>query len=382
MTKSDELRTACVWKMVWDGCSAQSVADWGKNIPGWPEQSTISGWARYFAQTGRVVLPPLRREAHNVRAALRPEHVDYLLELVSAENDIYLDEYKDRVNARFGIAVSESTVSRALLKHGRTRKVRTSLLPPAGPAAHRTNTAFRPQVIEYHAKQRSLEKQAQFLEDMNGLRLGAGGDAARLRRTLLVFDETHCTRDAYARRHGRSRRGMRALRRSPLVSGKRWNIFAVFTSRGFLAWRIMDRNGTTEEYETFVYECVLPHVRPFPERHSVLLLDNAAIHHGPQVSEWFEELGGHVRLCGVRALTSPCSLPPQPPAPPPQVQKLPPYSPIYSPIELAFGWLKKWIKRHAKDDPLATADPQAFISRGMSELPRSVARGFFGRCGY
>ena len=57
---------------------------------------------------------------------------------------------------------------------------------------------------------------------------------------------------------------------------------------------------------------------PFPQKNSVLVMDNARIHHNVKIISIVEEFGGRVLF-------------------------LPPYSPDFNPIELAFSVIKSWL---------------------------------------
>src|SRR5437016_6395872 len=59
----------------------------------------------------------------------------------------------------------------------------------------------------------------------------------------------------------------------------------------------------------------------YPAKHSVLVMDNARIHHNDDLVAAVEEIGGRVLY-------------------------LPPYSPDFNPIETAFSALKSWLKRY------------------------------------
>ena len=80
---------------------------------------------------------------------------------------------------------------------------------------------------------------------------------------------------------------------------------------------------TKASYIDFIREKVLPHCNSFASgrERSVLVMDNAKIHHD-------EEL---LRICGEVGVL---------------VEYLPPYSPDFNPIELSFSILKAWIKRN------------------------------------
>jgi hypothetical protein len=62
-------------------------------------------------------------------------------------------------------------------------------------------------------------------------------------------------------------------------------------------------------------------MNPYPGKNSVIILNNAKIHHDENLIEILEELGCHIIF-------------------------LPPYSPDLNPIETAFGAVKNWIKRN------------------------------------
>ena len=61
-------------------------------------------------------------------------------------------------------------------------------------------------------------------------------------------------------------------------------------------------------------------MNPFPGKNSVLVMDNARIHHNAEWVSIIEELGGRVLF-------------------------LPPYSPDFNPIKLAFSTIKAWLQR-------------------------------------
>ena len=60
---------------------------------------------------------------------------------------------------------------------------------------------------------------------------------------------------------------------------------------------------------------------PFPQKNSVLVMDNARIHHNEKIISIVEEFGGRVLF-------------------------LPPYSPDFNPIELAFSVIKSWLRKY------------------------------------
>lgn len=79
--------------------------------------------------------------------------------------------------------------------------------------------------------------------------------------------------------------------------------------------------GTTDSvvYEDFI-EQLLHHCRPYPEPHSVLIMDNASFHHSERIKEMCRDAGVILVY-------------------------LPPYSPDLNPIEEFFAELKAFIKK-------------------------------------
>jgi len=55
---------------------------------------------------------------------------------------------------------------------------------------------------------------------------------------------------------------------------------------------------------------------------------------------------------------------------------LPPYSPDFNPIELAFGKLKMWYKRHMKIGELLKEDFESFIRLGLENQAGDAASFF------
>ena len=77
---------------------------------------------------------------------------------------------------------------------------------------------------------------------------------------------------------------------------------------------IVEGNVTGEVFVKFVWNCLLPILQPFngTNSHSVVLMDNASVHHYEQVADIITGVGSIVRF-------------------------LPPYSPELNPIENVFS---------------------------------------------
>jgi transposase len=105
---------------------------------------------------------------------------------------------------------------------------------------------------------------------------------------------------------------------------------------------------TRDTFEAFLQDGLLPHL----PQGSVLVLDNARIHHG-----------GNVETCVKKAG---CSL-----------LYLPPYSPDFNPIELAWSWIKARVRTLA---PRNDTDRERDIHNVALQLPNTAAKQWFKHC--
>ena len=104
------------------------------------------------------------------------------------------------------------------------------------------------------------------------------------------------------------------------------------------------------DFEAFLREDLLPRL----PAGSVLVFDNARIHHGGDIETIVTEAD--------------C-----------QILYLPPYSPDLSPIELAWGWIKQAVR---KRQPRTDMDRQEAVEKAVAALPVAFAPGWFAKCGY
>ena len=84
---------------------------------------------------------------------------------------------------------------------------------------------------------------------------------------------------------------------------------------------------------------------------SVIILDNARIHHNQEWISVVEGLGGRVLF-------------------------LPPYSPDFNPIEHAFAFIKQWLKTW-RDFVSACEDPIYPIVTACAQITPELAKSFF-----
>jgi len=91
-------------------------------------------------------------------------------------------------------------------------------------------------------------------------------------------------------------------------------------------------------------------MNPYPAKHSVLVMDNARIHHNEDLVTAVEDIGCRILY-------------------------LPPYSPDLNPIETAFSALKSWLKRYR--DLVNHFDPVYLILVALAQTTPEIAKKYF-----
>ena len=91
-------------------------------------------------------------------------------------------------------------------------------------------------------------------------------------------------------------------------------------------------------------------MNPYPAKHSVLVMDNARIHHNEDLVVAVEDIGCRILY-------------------------LPPYSPDLNPIETAFSALKSWLKRYR--DLVNHFDPIYLILVALAQTTPEIAKKYF-----
>ena len=135
---------------------------------------------------------------------------------------------------------------------------------------------------------------------------------------MLVFvDETGTDRRDTLRRYGYSLRGKPAKAFSTYSRGNHLSALAAMSTEGVLACKIVEGGVNAQTFDTFLSMDLASNLPPFDglNPRSVIIMDNASIHHVEGIAKFLEDLGVLVYF-------------------------LPPYSPDYNPIEELFSKVK------------------------------------------
>ncbi|KAE8225200.1 hypothetical protein CF319_g2020 [Tilletia indica] len=281
---------------------------------------------RYIVDSGIMSMATLyrrlagthRNERFLVGRSGRPRRVTsaalpFLLDVLANRPDLYLDEIKDYLRVAEGIEASTSTIHRLLVDAGLSWK-----------RAHRV------------AKERSARARALYV-----LKIGESYDVSQ----LVFADETSYDERDGTRLFARSARGHHAPLSRPYRRGKRLSCIAGLAEDGMLAPWSVRGSFNEEKFFTYLLLELLPEMQPFPLPRSVLVLDNASIHHSRRIKQLVEKDFG-------------CKL-----------LFLPPYSPDYNPIERAFSKIKARLRRERAGE----VDAENFYSAVRTVTPSDCA---------
>jgi transposase len=133
-------------------------------------------------------------------------------------------------------------------------------------------------------------------------------------RQYVFLDECGVTTDLL-RRYGRCPRGVRLHDHTPCGHWETHTVIGALRLEGLGAPAVFDGPIDNPTFRAYVEQVLVPTLRPG----DVVVLDNLAVHKQPEVRAAIEALGAQLRF-------------------------LPPYSPDFNPIELAFAKLKAFLR--------------------------------------
>ena len=168
--------------------------------------------------------------------------------------------------------------------------------------------------------------------------------------TRLVFVDETSTNLTYCRRYGRAPAGRRLDQAVPLRSGPNVTRIAALTPDGLGALLSVDGAVNGAVFTAYLDQVLGPTLRPG----DVVVLDNLSVHKMAGLDEVMQRYGTRLLY-------------------------LPPYSPDFNPIELAFSKLKSWLRtaqartRDRLEDAMRTA---------AEWITATSAKNWFDHCGY
>jgi len=168
-------------------------------------------------------------------------------------------------------------------------------------------------------------------------------------RRFVVIDESG-TNIAMTPRYARAPRGQRAYGSVPRNHGKNITLFAALSPDGLGAVMTLDGAADSIAFEAYVRTFLAPTLIPG----QIVILDNLSSHKSHAVHQLVAQRG--------------CTL-----------LFLPPYSPDFSPIEMAFAKIKGQLRRIGARTREAL---EAAIGTAIDTVTSADAIGYFRHCGY
>jgi hypothetical protein len=138
---------------------------------------------------------------------------------------------------------------------------------------------------------------------------------------LIFIDETSKDERSVSHLYGYSYKNSIAIKKVVLIRGKRYTILPALTVDGFIAADIMEGSCDKDKFQTFILTQVviiyyrkllsfnkenylfindyfkLPHMNPYPGKNSVIIMDNARIHHDEDLIKSIEEFRCKYFIC-------------------------------------------------------------------------------------
>ncbi|WP_108676694.1 IS630 family transposase, partial [Acuticoccus yangtzensis] len=255
--------------------------------------STAIRWHGEWTRTGSC---RAKRQGGDRWSHVTEAHRDRILALLDEAGDITLTELKEKLGET-GDTVSISSLSRFFRRHGITPQKKT------GHAAEQSRADI-------------LARRRAWFDGQDDL------EPAR----LIFIDETWAS-TKMARSHGRCRRGERLRMPLPFGHWKTTTLVAGLSLSGIVAPMVLDRAINRTWFEAYVEQVLVPCLTPS----NVVVMDNLGSHKGQRVRQLIERAGATLLF-------------------------LPPYSPDFNPIEMAFAKIKALLKKAAERTVTALRD--------------------------
>lgn len=117
---------------------------------------------------------------------------------------------------------------------------------------------------------------------------------------LIYLDESAANEQTRFRKRGWAGYGLSPIVTRPVKRSERWSVLPAYNIDGILAWHIFQGGISGARFEWFLQEEVLLRCTPFPGNNSVLIMDNASIHHTEVSFEVYFNIKSNILICGFR----------------------------------------------------------------------------------
>ena len=105
------------------------------------------------------------------------------------------------------------------------------------------------------------------------------------------MDETGSDRRDQLRKFGYALRGLPPVCKRPHARGTRISAIVGMSSDGVEAYELSIGSTDSDKFIDFIRGSLNPIMQPFPDKNSILIMDNSFIHHVAEVKELIEDAG-------------------------------------------------------------------------------------------
>ncbi|EHS64506.1 uncharacterized protein PGTG_20969 [Puccinia graminis f. sp. tritici CRL 75-36-700-3] len=285
---------------------------------------SLARWMDLYTTTRDVVRDPATYEQRGRPLAVTHEEADFILAALELEPTLYIDELQSHIQAMTGMVHPLATITDEL-------RVRLQLTKKTARTVHPSQCPVQ---------------RAHFTS-----RVGAFPPSY-----LVFMDECAVSLGTHSRDRAWAIRGRRTQRIPKPLTSARVSVLPAVSLTGMLGVIAHEGSMLRADVEYFLEEVLMPVMGRFPGPNSVLVLDNAQVHHGGRVRE----------ICEVNGVL---------------MIYLPPYSPDFNPIEKVFSVLKSGLKRAqiltGTDD-----DPEIIMDFLATLVTPRLMEGLFYGSGY
>jgi transposase len=204
-------------------------------------------------------------------------------------------------------------------------------------------TRFTAQKKSLHAAERDTER-------VRGLRQEFIEAIQHEDITRFKFVDETSVNLTYTRRYGRALGGQRVDAAVPLRNGPNVTVVAALSAQGVEAVMELDGAVNTASFAVYLEQVLGPGLQPG----DVVVLDNLKVHKAAGLAELVEARGARLLY-------------------------LPPYSPDFTPIELAFSKLKTHLRTAAARTREALTSA---LQTALAWITKEDAQNWFDHCGY
>jgi transposase len=220
------------------------------------------------------VTNPLAEPTHKRHIVMDEADYKFVRGLVTAQPTLYLDEIQDRLFESRGTTASLASISRALKKLTITHKQVSKIAMERNELLQAT---WQGEI-------------AQFLDNPS---------------MFLFVDESAMNMHTALRRCGWSEAGSPCTQRQIFIRGQGFSVLPALSLDGVIALDIFQGAVNRERFIQFLRDHIVssfilcgntktdcqrkvPLLNPFPQKHSIVVMDNCAIHHDAEIREIIE----------------------------------------------------------------------------------------------